>query len=109
MTKPIPYLILNFFHSELRQLLFVYADSRSCFIDRFFFLGTVAMVTQDCEQSAILVAARQGRKAAGAPMIRNMSFHFCGGASVHTPVDVGHTFFSSGIDALKMGNFLVEK
>jgi len=42
-------------------------------------------------------------------MITNMSFYFCGDAIVQAPMDAGHTFFRSGIDALKVGNFPVEK
>jgi predicted NodU family carbamoyl transferase len=42
-------------------------------------------------------------------MITNTSFYFCGDAIVRAPVDVGRAFFRSGIDALKKGNFLVEK
>lgn len=73
------------------------------------FLATVLMVTQDFHQFAILAVARQDRKAAGGPIITNMSFYFCSEAIVKGPMDAGRTFFPSGIDALKMGNFLVEK
>ena len=48
-------------------------------------------------------------KAAGALMITNMSFCFCGDAVVKAPMEAGRMFFSSRIDSLKMANFLVEK
>jgi predicted NodU family carbamoyl transferase len=67
------------------------------------------MVTQDFDPSAILVAPRQGPKAAGGPMSTNVWFNLCGEVIVGTPVNAGRAFFRSGIDALKMGNFLVEK
>jgi carbamoyltransferase len=45
----------------------------------------------------------------GVPVIMNTSFNLRGEAIVHTPTDAVRTFFSSGMDALVIGNFLVEK
>jgi len=48
-------------------------------------------------------------KRTGVPVIMNTSFNLRGEAIVHTPTDAIRTFFSSGIDALVLGSFLVEK
>jgi carbamoyltransferase len=48
-------------------------------------------------------------KRAGVPVIMNTSFNLRGEAIVHTPTDAVRTFFSSGMDALVIGSFLVEK
>ncbi|HJZ63834.1 MAG TPA: carbamoyltransferase C-terminal domain-containing protein [Candidatus Acidoferrum sp.] len=48
-------------------------------------------------------------KITGVPVVMNTSFNLRGEAIVHTPTDAIRTFFSSGMDALIMGNFLVEK
>ena len=48
-------------------------------------------------------------KRTGVPVIMNTSFNLRGEAIVHTPTDSIRTFFSSGMDALVLGNFLVEK
>jgi carbamoyltransferase len=45
----------------------------------------------------------------GVPVIMNTSFNLRGEAIVHTPTDAIRTFFSSGMDALVIGAFLVEK
>jgi carbamoyltransferase len=45
----------------------------------------------------------------GVPVIMNTSFNLRGEAIVHTPTDAIRTFFSSGMDALVLGSFLVEK
>jgi carbamoyltransferase len=45
----------------------------------------------------------------GVPVIMNTSFNLRGEAIVHTPTDAIRTFFSSGMDALCLGTFLVEK
>lgn len=45
----------------------------------------------------------------GVPVIMNTSFNLRGEAIVHTPTDAVRTFFSSGMDALVIGSFLVEK
>jgi carbamoyltransferase len=48
-------------------------------------------------------------KRTGVPVIMNTSFNLRGEAIVHTPTDAIRTFFSSGMDALAIGSFLVEK
>src|SRR4029077_550986 len=48
-------------------------------------------------------------KRTGVPVILNTSFNLRGEAIVHTPTDAVRTFFSSGMDALVIGSFLVEK
>jgi carbamoyltransferase len=48
-------------------------------------------------------------KRTGVPVVMNTSFNLCGEAIVHTPTEALRTFFSSGLDALVIGSFLVEK
>lgn len=48
-------------------------------------------------------------KCTGVPVIMNTSFNLRGEAIVHTPTGVIHTLYSSGMDALVLGSFLVEK
>lgn len=48
-------------------------------------------------------------KCTGVPVVMNTSFNLRGEAIVNTPTDAIRTFFSSGMDALVMGSFLVEK
>jgi carbamoyltransferase len=48
-------------------------------------------------------------KRTGVPVVMNTSFNLRGEAIVHTPTDALRTFFSSGMDALVIGSFLVEK
>ncbi len=48
-------------------------------------------------------------KRTGVPVIMNTSFNLRGEAIVHTPTDAIRTFFSSGMDALVIGSFLVQK
>lgn len=45
----------------------------------------------------------------GVPVVMNTSFNLRGEPIVCTPTDAIRTFFSSGMDALVIGNFLVEK
>jgi carbamoyltransferase len=45
----------------------------------------------------------------GVPVVLNTSFNLRGEAIVHTPTDAIRTFFSSGMDALVIGSFLVAK
>jgi carbamoyltransferase len=45
----------------------------------------------------------------GVPVVMNTSFNLRGEAIVHTPTDAIRTFFSSGMDVLVLGSFLVEK
>jgi carbamoyltransferase len=48
-------------------------------------------------------------KRTGVPALMNTSFNLRGEAIVHTPTDAVRTFFSSGMDVLVIGSFLVEK
>lgn len=48
-------------------------------------------------------------KRTGVPVVLNTSFNLRGEAIVHTPTDAIRTFYSSGMDALVLGSFLVEK
>ncbi|HEY2461306.1 MAG TPA: carbamoyltransferase C-terminal domain-containing protein [Candidatus Acidoferrum sp.] len=48
-------------------------------------------------------------KRTSVPVVMNTSFNLRGEAIVHTPTDAVRTFFSSGMDALVIGSFLVEK
>jgi len=48
-------------------------------------------------------------KRTGVPVVMNTSFNLRGEAIVHTPTDAIRTFFSSGMDALIIGSFVVEK
>ena len=45
----------------------------------------------------------------GVPVIMNTSFNLRGEPIVCTPTDAIRTFFSSGMDHLIIGNFVVEK
>jgi carbamoyltransferase len=45
----------------------------------------------------------------GVPVIMNTSFNLRGEPIVNYPTDALRTFFSSGMDALVIGSFLVEK
>jgi carbamoyltransferase len=45
----------------------------------------------------------------GVPVVMNTSFNLRGEAIVNTPTEAIRTFFSSGMDALVIGSFLVEK
>jgi carbamoyltransferase len=48
-------------------------------------------------------------KRTGVPVVMNTSYNLRGEAIVNTPTDALRTFFSSGLDALVIGNFLIEK
>jgi len=48
-------------------------------------------------------------KRTGVPVIMNTSFNLRGEPIVGSPTDAIRTFFSSGMDALVIGSFLVEK
>lgn len=48
-------------------------------------------------------------KRTGVAVVMNTSFNLRGEAIVHTPTDAIRTFFSSGMDALVIGSFVVEK
>jgi carbamoyltransferase len=48
-------------------------------------------------------------KRTGVPVVMNTSFNLRGEAIVNSPTDAVRTFYSSGMDALVIGNFLVGK
>ena len=48
-------------------------------------------------------------KVTGLPVLYNTSFNLFGDPLVSTPRDAVRSFYSSGIDALFVGNFLLEK
>jgi carbamoyltransferase len=48
-------------------------------------------------------------KVTGLPVLYNTSFNLFGDPLVSTPREAVRSFYSSGIDALFVGNFLVEK
>jgi carbamoyltransferase len=48
-------------------------------------------------------------KRTGVPVLMNTSFNLRGEAIVNTPTDAIRTFFSSGMDVLVIGSYLVEK
>jgi carbamoyltransferase len=48
-------------------------------------------------------------KRTGVPVVMNTSFNLRGEAIVNTPTEAVRTFFSSGMDALVIGSYLVEK
>jgi carbamoyltransferase len=48
-------------------------------------------------------------RATGLPVLYNTSFNLFGDPLVCTPRDAVRSFYSSGIDAMFVGSFLVEK
>ncbi|MBZ5601506.1 MAG: carbamoyltransferase [Acidobacteriia bacterium] len=52
---------------------------------------------------------QEAGKATGLPVLYNTSFNLFGDPLVSTPRDAVRSFYSSGIDALFVGNFLLEK
>jgi len=48
-------------------------------------------------------------KATGLPVLYNTSFNLFGDPLVCTPRDAVRSFYSSGIDAMFVGNFLLQK
>jgi carbamoyltransferase len=60
-------------------------------------------------ESAVLEAAARRRKASGLPVLYNTSFNLFGEPLVCTPRDAVRSFYSSGIDAMLVGNFFLQK
>ena len=48
-------------------------------------------------------------KPTGLPVLYNTSFNLFGDPLVCTPRDAVRSFYSSGVDALYVGNFVIEK
>jgi hypothetical protein len=68
-----------------------------------------AEVSQRAKLDAAVPEHMASTKRTGVPVIINTSFNLRGEAIVHTLADAVRAFFSSGMDALVIGNFLVEK
>ena len=60
-------------------------------------------------ESAVLEAAARRWKASGLPVLYNTSFNLFGEPLVCTPRDAVRSFYSSGIDAMLVGNFFLGK
>lgn len=72
--------------------------------------GTTRPQTVDRETSPLFWELIEGfRKRTGVPAVLNTSFNLQGEPIVCTPEDAIRSFFTSGLDALILGNFLVEK
>jgi len=52
---------------------------------------------------------QEAGRTTGLPVLYNTSFNLFGDPLVSTPRDAVRSFYSSGIDALFVGNFLLEK
>ena len=72
--------------------------------------GTGRLQTVTAEQNpAFYELIKAFYELTGTPIIMNTSFNIKGEPIVCTPADAIRTFFSSGLDVLILGNFLVEK
>ena len=54
-----------------------------------------------------LIEAFERRR--GVPMVLNTSFNVMGEPIVHTPADAARCFYSTGMDALVMGDYVLTK
>ncbi|WP_321475975.1 carbamoyltransferase C-terminal domain-containing protein [uncultured Paludibaculum sp.] len=72
--------------------------------------GLVRVHTVDAQENPLFhkLLLAWGRKT-GLPVLYNTSFNLFGDPLVCTPRDAVRSFYSSGIDALVVGNFLLEK
>jgi carbamoyltransferase len=52
---------------------------------------------------------REFEKLTGVPVVMNTSFNLRGEPIVASPTDAVRTFYTSGLDALVIGDFVVEK
>ena len=72
--------------------------------------GTGRLHTVSREQNPLYFELiEEFRRLTGIPVVLNTSFNLTGEPIVCSPQDALRTFFSSGLDALVMGNCLVEK
>jgi len=72
--------------------------------------GTSRVQTVSAEQNPYLYRVLDAfERRTGVPVLINTSFNLRGEPIVSSPSDALKTFFASGIDALAMENFLVEK
>jgi carbamoyltransferase len=70
--------------------------------------GRLQTVTQD-QNKKYWELIDEFRKLTGIPIVLNTSFNLKGEAIVCSPSDAIRTFFSSGLDALIVGSYLIEK
>jgi carbamoyltransferase len=68
-----------------------------------------AHVVEEADNPLYHRLLHEAGKATGLPVLYNTSFNLFGDPLVSTPRDAVRSFYSSGIDALFVGNFLVEK
>jgi carbamoyltransferase len=99
--RPSPYMILSFWATEegKRRIPAVVHVDGSC---------RVQSVTQD-SNPLYYELLRQFEKLTGVPVVMNTSFNLKGDAIVESPKDAIQTFFTSGLDYLIIGHFLVSK
>jgi carbamoyltransferase len=86
------------FHCESAHPLFAIGGERCEIPTVCFYPDTYAFILLD-----------EFAAASGVPVIMNTAFNLRGEAIVNTPTNALRTFFSSGMDALVIGSFLVEK
>jgi len=99
--RPSPYMILSFWATEEgknRIPAVVHVDG-SC---------RVQSVTQD-SNPLYYELLEEFEKLAGVPVVMNTSFNLKGDAIVESPRDAIQTFFTSGLDFLVIGHFVVGK
>jgi len=70
--------------------------------------GRVQTIAADFDHPLLDVMLEK-KRLTGDPMVINTSFNLNGEPIVLTPTDAIRTFFSSGLDALALGGFLLEK
>jgi carbamoyltransferase len=66
-------------------------------------------VVEEAENPLYHRLLREAGRTTGLPVLYNTSFNLFGDPLVCTPRDAVRSFYSSGVDALCVGNFLVEK
>jgi carbamoyltransferase len=72
--------------------------------------GTMRVQTVNAEHNAIYHRLLKAfEKRAGIPIVLNTSFNIKGEAIVCSPRDALRTFWTTGLDALAIGPFLIEK
>jgi len=99
--RPSPYMILSFWATEegKRRIPAVVHVDGSC---------RVQSVTQD-SNPLYYELLTEFEKLTGVPVVMNTSFNLKGDAIVESPRDAIQTFFTSGLDYLIIGHFLVSK
>lgn len=98
---PAPFMILAFEATEeARQKI-----PATVHVDGTMRIQTVDRIFNPCYHALLEALDRK----IGVPVVLNTSFNIKGEAMVSSPRDCLRTFFSTGIDALAMGSFLIEK